>query len=86
PVAPEHLPSDVRAPRAADADAPRATARYAAPRDPRREAERILRVLAETGGNKSEAARALGMSRTTLWVKLQRYELTSLLPGAEAAR
>ncbi|MDK2895618.1 MAG: Bacterial regulatory protein Fis family, partial [Moorella sp. (in: firmicutes)] len=31
----------------------------------------IMRVLAETGGNKAEAARRLGVSRTTLWRKLK---------------
>jgi transcriptional regulator of acetoin/glycerol metabolism len=30
-----------------------------------------MRVLAETGGNKAEAARRLGVSRTTLWRKLK---------------
>ena len=31
----------------------------------------IARVLAETGGNKAEAARRLGMSRTSLWKRLK---------------
>ncbi len=31
----------------------------------------ILQVLEDVGGNKTEAARRLGMSRTTLWRKLQ---------------
>lgn len=35
------------------------------------ETETISRVLAETGGNKAEAARRLGMSRTTLWKRLR---------------
>jgi len=35
------------------------------------EAETISRVLAESGGNKAEAARRLGMSRTTLWKRLK---------------
>ncbi|WP_457601030.1 sigma 54-interacting transcriptional regulator [Hydrogenivirga sp.] len=35
------------------------------------EAERIRRVLYECGGNKSLAARVLGMHRTTLWRKLK---------------
>ncbi len=35
------------------------------------EAQRIVRVLAEAGGNRAEAARRLGMSRTTLWKRLK---------------
>lgn len=35
------------------------------------EMETIARVLAETGGNKAEAARRLGMSRTSLWKRLK---------------
>ena len=34
----------------------------------------ILRVLEETGGNKSEAARRLGVTRRTLQLKLKKYE------------
>ncbi len=33
----------------------------------------IARTLAHTDGNKSQAARLLGISRSTLWKKLQRY-------------
>lgn len=38
---------------------------------PAEEAERIRRVLEQTGGNRAEAARRLGMSRTTLWKRLR---------------
>jgi two-component system response regulator HydG len=37
------------------------------------ERETILRTLGETGGNKSEAARRLGITRRTLHQKLRRY-------------
>lgn len=44
---------------------------YRPPQRNDNEAETISRVLAETGGNKAEAARKLGMSRTTLWKRLK---------------
>jgi two-component system response regulator HydG len=37
------------------------------------EKQMILRVLEDTGGNKSEAARRLGITRRTLKLKLKRY-------------
>jgi len=39
------------------------------------ERRHILRVLSRTGGNKQAAARILGIDRTTLQRKLERYEL-----------
>ena len=36
----------------------------------------ILKTLAATGGNKSEAARRLGITRKTLHAKLKKYEMT----------
>ncbi len=39
------------------------------------ERERILNVLNETGGNYSQAARVLGISRATLYNKIRAYEL-----------
>jgi DNA-binding NtrC family response regulator len=41
-----------------------------------REAERelVLRTLAESGGNRSRAARVLGVDRSTLWRKLNRMQ------------
>jgi two-component system response regulator HydG len=37
------------------------------------EKETILKVLETTGGNKSEAARRLGITRRTLHLKLKKY-------------
>ena len=39
------------------------------------EREHILRVLRETGGNKAQAARILGITKKTLYAKLRRYGL-----------
>ncbi len=38
------------------------------------ERQQVLRVLEESGGNKSEAARRLGITRRTLKLKLKKYE------------
>jgi len=40
------------------------------------ERERVLNVLNETGGNRSETARILGISRATLYNKIREYELS----------
>jgi len=40
-----------------------------------REREILSRALKECGGNRAEAARRLGMSRTTLWKRLKQYGL-----------
>jgi transcriptional regulator with PAS, ATPase and Fis domain len=37
------------------------------------EKEHILQVLAGCSGKKSEAARRLGINKTTLWRKMKRY-------------
>ncbi len=42
----------------------------------RRERDRLVRALAAAGGNKAEAARALGMARSTLVSRLKRLGLT----------
>lgn len=44
---------------------------YQSKATPAEEHARILQVLAETDGNRAEAARRLGMSRTTLWKRLR---------------
>lgn len=44
-----------------------------------REQDILMRTLKEAGGNKAEAARKLGMSRTTLWKKLKQYGIEAAL-------
>ncbi len=43
------------------------------------ERERILNVLQQVGGNKTLAAKLLGMHRTTLWRKMREYGLENLV-------
>jgi len=39
------------------------------------ERQKIKEILDKTRGNKSEAARLMGITRTTLYQKLQKYQL-----------
>ena len=49
------------------------------------ERETIAQVMRDTGGNKSKAARRLGVSRQQLYVRLRKYDLDDApLPGARA--
>ena len=47
-------------------------------------AERIRRVLEQTGGKRVEAARRLGIDRATLYRLMRRYGITDRTAGAEA--
>jgi two-component system, NtrC family, response regulator HydG len=60
--------------KAAEARAPEPAKRYVAP-DADAEREAILHALEEADGNRTRAAAALGMGRTTLWQKLKEYGL-----------
>jgi transcriptional regulator of acetoin/glycerol metabolism len=42
------------------------------------EKEMILRLMKETGGNRSLVAKKLGISRSSLYRKLQRYNIQGL--------
>ncbi len=76
-ILPEHLPPEVQMPCRPARPEPKTAARdasstrYSRPGTEQDESTIILRVLAETGGNRAEAARRLGMSRTTLWKRLR---------------
>jgi two-component system response regulator HydG len=66
-IRPEHLPEELRSPPVAPS----------AGEGPLRLADveraHVLRVLERCGGSQPEAARALGIGRTTLWRKLREY-------------
>lgn len=66
-IQPEHLPAKITS-----------AACPCPPRDegsPLAERERILRAMRQTGGNRTAAARLLGISRVTLWKRLKRLAL-----------
>jgi two-component system response regulator HydG len=60
--------------RRVDARAPDIPRRYVAP-DADAEREAIIQALEDADGNRTKAAAALGMGRTTLWQKLKEYGL-----------
>ncbi len=77
-IMPEHLLNEVVS-RASLEPAPVATQAqithyYQPSRDAASERALILKVLQESGGNKAQAARRLGMSRTTLWKRLSQAD------------
>ena len=72
-ILPEHLPPHIfetRQPVAGDTQRPPELSLEAAER------EQILRALQASGGKRIEAARLLGLSRRTLYRKLDRYGIT----------
>ncbi|MFM1768928.1 MAG: Transcriptional regulatory protein ZraR [Verrucomicrobiota bacterium] len=73
---PRDLPANIRAGQAA---VPTAAAEAVAPATMKQaEKDLIIRTLKELGGNRSEAARRMGMSRRTLHRRLHEYGLESL--------
>jgi DNA-binding NtrC family response regulator len=62
--------------------------RYLAPADPHEERRGIVAALRQTGGNRTRAARLLGMSRQVLWERLRSHRIAQAeweLPRSEAA-
>ncbi|MEO5362865.1 MAG: sigma 54-interacting transcriptional regulator [Magnetococcus sp. DMHC-8] len=73
-ILPSHLPEELfkgaeRAPR----EEKKWTRYYRPPGGSSHEKEEIVRILRSVADNKVEAARQLGMSRTTLWKRLKQY-------------
>jgi transcriptional regulator of acetoin/glycerol metabolism len=66
-----HLPPKISLP--SEADSARST-RFPRPQDQR---EELLEVLRQAGGNQSEAARILGVSRVTVWKRMKKYGIHS---------
>lgn len=50
------------------------------------ERRHIARTLAWTGGNRREAARLLGVARSTLLAKIRRYQLDQVMAPPAADR
>jgi two-component system response regulator HydG len=76
-IGPEHLPPDVRAPRAALAPTPAAEPATSAPLRSLDEVDRdhVLRVLGAMRGNRDDTSRVLGISRRTLSRMILRWNL-----------
>jgi DNA-binding NtrC family response regulator len=80
-VTPDHLPAEkmrsTLVVRTAPAEALPTTDETLPPLPPdkQRERDRILEILTEVGGNQSEAARRLGVSRSTLIVRIEEFGL-----------
>ncbi len=77
-----HLPEEVREgaaaerkPEAEERTPVETGRRYQAPAGPEAEREAIRQALEDAAGNRTKAAAALGMGRTTLWQKLKEYGL-----------
>jgi transcriptional regulator with PAS, ATPase and Fis domain len=69
-VHPDHLPDYVRQTKPAHRKSP---AQIIPATSPSPEHQRILDALEKTGGHRLNAARELGMERTTLWRKMKKY-------------
>jgi two-component system, NtrC family, response regulator HydG len=69
-IEPEHLPAQLTKPQPACA----ASATAAVSLDEVKR-QRLVEALRETGGNQSETARRLGISRTSVWNQMKRFQL-----------
>jgi len=71
-IEPEHLPAQLIKPRPAAAGSAAASVSMEEIKK-----QRLVQALRETGGNQSEAARRLGISRTSVWNQMKRFQLDS---------
>jgi transcriptional regulator with PAS, ATPase and Fis domain len=70
----EHLPGEILAGNNCEVVSS-AARRYTAPHEPQQERKAIQEALAETEGNRTHAAKLLGMSRSALWMKMRFHQL-----------
>ena len=70
-ITPKHLPQQFQT-----YPGPATKSGTAPPQSPSDRRQQLLQVLNKTNGNKSEAARILGISRVTLWKQLKKYNIT----------
>lgn len=75
PIGPHHLPEEIGIAAKAVAGEGAAPERYVAPVDPEVERRMIVEALQAEGGNRTRAARRLGMSRSALWAKIHRHRI-----------
>ncbi len=82
---PEHLPAEVAngAHFRAAGRGVRPASRYTAPGDPEAERYAVAQALQVCHGNRTKAAKLLGMSRATLWVKLRQFGIDVLTTGGD---
>jgi transcriptional regulator with PAS, ATPase and Fis domain len=84
PIRPEHLPEGIPATTGVVVNngtgqgASDRPSRYVAPASPAEEREHIVQALRVTAGNRTRAARQLGMSRQTLWIKIRFHRLEEI--------
>ena len=67
----EHLPAHLNMKKGVSRSAPRRNSG-----EDSGERQKILKALDTAGGNRTQAAEALGVSRVTLWKKMKKYEIT----------
>jgi transcriptional regulator of acetoin/glycerol metabolism len=67
----KHLPADIRALEGLGPRPPSLLRSHVAP-----DAEDIVQALKQTGGNKAEAARRLGISRRTIYRKIEAHGIS----------
>ncbi len=82
-IEPEHLPDELRGPGATAGHAEADRGGFDGMTLAEVERAHVLRVLERCGGSQTEAARALGIGRNTLWRKLRAWEGATASPDGD---